>query len=107
MYGVYAKMIAPSFLVLAVLVQVSLPSLSSPSFLPSSTYASSFFFPVHQDPCFWVRLDFVRKLTQALHNNKLPPSYNVMLLLAAHDEAEVREMVSSYLFSPSPSFLSC
>ncbi|KAL7414966.1 armadillo-type protein [Mrakia frigida] len=67
-YPVYAKMIAPSFLVLAVLVQ---------------------------DPCFWVRLEFVKKLGQALHSNKLPASYNVMLFLTAHDEPDVRDIAKN------------
>lgn len=66
-----------------------------PSF-PADVPTSS---SLRQDPCFWVRLEFVKKLGQALHSNKLPASYNVMLFLTAHDEPDVRDIVSFQLVS--------
>ncbi|CED83559.1 Sister chromatid cohesion complex Cohesin, subunit PDS5 [Phaffia rhodozyma] len=59
----YAEMIMPNFLVVAVLVQ---------------------------DPCFYVRQNFIGKACEYLGRDKLPSAFNVMLFLAAHDEPEIR-----------------
>lgn len=60
---------------------------SSFTLLPVSTFSLA------QDPCFYVRQDFITKLCDYLNHSKLPPSFTVMLFLAAHDEPEIRLIV--------------
>lgn len=62
----YSDLIKPNFLILAVQVQ---------------------------DPCFFVRQSFIRKLTEYLRMHRLHCDFTVMLYLAAHDEDEITALV--------------
>lgn len=62
----FADLIKPNFLILAVEVQ---------------------------DPCFFVRQNFVRKLVELLRVHQLHYDFTVMLYLAAHDEDDIKTFV--------------
>lgn len=49
-----------------------------------------------------VRHRFIIKLGQGLENGALPATYNVMLYLAAYDEAENRDLVRLWRYLAPP-----
>jgi sister chromatid cohesion protein PDS5 len=88
----FAVSIAPSFVLLALEMQVRFPCLSKCMLLS-----------LCKDPCYQVRLTFVMKLVTLLTARKLPSTYNILLFMVIHDpEADIINRVSSCMGTSYP-----